>query len=356
MDTLEQIQANVWTSAYVQSNPSKSYKHQHEQEYLEVAEYINGGARPDPTSFSKIGKALVGLQDHVRGGAQLPDPELPYVESVLRPGFASFKVGASETSLGGVGSPIAGGNDVLLDCQKLQHSAPIRVYGGANQRIHLKDVKGKIDSPRTTGATSRSVLRLYAADATGPEKISATGVWAMGTGLCDAVTWDAGLNTDLTLQKLLIEPPAGNQPEPSEHVDAIQCQGEADVVEIGLATIGLTGVVAGNDRGKGLMLNRIDQRPFVVKLNKVNFLAGDYETGAAIFASYPGISVIGTDVWFEKLGNTGNKIFTGSGAFYPQNFTVVGGLVSWPAGSNMQLIVRVGRPPGGNYVTGSMLS
>ena len=74
MDTLEQILDNLWTSVYVQKNPSKAYKSQYNAEYLAVAEYMNGGQRPNTTSYSKMGKVLVGLEDQIRASTPSPPP------------------------------------------------------------------------------------------------------------------------------------------------------------------------------------------------------------------------------------------------------------------------------------------
>lgn len=72
MDTLDQILDNLWSSTYVQSNPSKAYKTQYNEEYLAVAQYMNSGVRPDTTGYSKMGRVLVGLEDHIRASQPTP--------------------------------------------------------------------------------------------------------------------------------------------------------------------------------------------------------------------------------------------------------------------------------------------
>lgn len=83
MDTIDQIQDNLWTSDYVQKNPNKSYKSQYNAEYLAVAEYMNGGDRPNPANYSKMGKTLVGLEDQRRAVTPEPEPEPPPVSGGL---------------------------------------------------------------------------------------------------------------------------------------------------------------------------------------------------------------------------------------------------------------------------------
>jgi bisphosphoglycerate-independent phosphoglycerate mutase (AlkP superfamily) len=57
MGLKEAIQ-NIWASDYVQKNPNKQYKVTYADEYAKVAAYINGGAEPNWSSFSKLGKGL----------------------------------------------------------------------------------------------------------------------------------------------------------------------------------------------------------------------------------------------------------------------------------------------------------
>lgn len=69
--------SNIWGSDYVQKNPNKAYKTTYGPEYAAVAAYLNGGARPNPTSFSKLGKGLVEAEDVRRAGAPPPPPPPP---------------------------------------------------------------------------------------------------------------------------------------------------------------------------------------------------------------------------------------------------------------------------------------
>ncbi len=73
---------NIWSSDYVQKNPNKAYKTSYASEYAAVGKYINGGTRPDPTSFSKLGKGLVEAEDVLRGNSP---PPLPPNQAVSAP-------------------------------------------------------------------------------------------------------------------------------------------------------------------------------------------------------------------------------------------------------------------------------
>jgi hypothetical protein len=75
---------NIWSSDYVQKNPNKAYKVSYANEYAAVATYINGGARPDPANFSKLGKGLVEAEDVLRGMAPPPPPPPPLPPNVAR--------------------------------------------------------------------------------------------------------------------------------------------------------------------------------------------------------------------------------------------------------------------------------
>ena len=66
---------NIWSSDYVQKNPNKAYKASYQAEYNAVATYINGGVRPNPANYSKLGKGLVEAEDVRRGG--IVPPPLP---------------------------------------------------------------------------------------------------------------------------------------------------------------------------------------------------------------------------------------------------------------------------------------
>lgn len=66
METFDQLRELLWGSSYVQANPAKSYKDAHNQEYLAIAQYFSGGSRPDTTSYTKLGRVLVGLEDRRR--------------------------------------------------------------------------------------------------------------------------------------------------------------------------------------------------------------------------------------------------------------------------------------------------
>lgn len=281
--------------------------------------------------------------------------ELPFAEAALRPGFQTIKVDASATNLGGQGSAVAGGNDVLLDLQNLKHSAGMLFWGGAGQRIKVINCgEWDITAPRTSGAYGRGGPRVRSADNVGPEHISFINGLVRGEGLADALV-AAPLNptTIVTMQRFRVEYPLYDVAESSEHVDAAQLQGRLKRWQLGLCSIQLAGVKAGNDRGKGMMLNLAPQAPLEVEFDKVNFWAPNLLTGAAIFQAYRDIVVRMTDVYVKKDGPNGNTWSQGSGLFYPQNWISSGQapnrVATWPSGTNMIGEVREGVPPGGDY-------
>jgi len=81
MADLDNAIQNIWGSDYVQKNPNKAYKVTYAAEYLSVADYINGGTRPDPTNYSKLGKGLVEAEDVKRSLVIVPPP--PFVSNML---------------------------------------------------------------------------------------------------------------------------------------------------------------------------------------------------------------------------------------------------------------------------------
>jgi hypothetical protein len=107
---LQEAINNIWSSDYVQSNPRKSYKNQYAQEYGIVAAYLAGGAEPNWSTFTKIGKGLCEAEK-VRRGAVVtpPDPVPPDPTPVGNPYFdgsvASGKIGPPWVSMFYPGNP-----------------------------------------------------------------------------------------------------------------------------------------------------------------------------------------------------------------------------------------------------------
>lgn len=311
---------------------------------------------PGPSATVPWGKAMAALEQI---GQEAPPPPpsgtLPFAEADLRPGFQTITVTPGAANLGGPGSAVAGGNDVLLDLQNGTHPNAMLFWGGAGQRIKVVNCgTWDITAPRSSGAYSRGGPRIRSADNVGPEHISLTDLVIRGTGLADAfVAAPLNANTKVTVQRMRIEYPTFDQAEPNEHVDAVQIQGRLRRLEIGMSTIGMCGVQAPNDRGKGIMLNLAPQAPFEVALSKVNFLAPNALTGAAIFQAYREIAVTLDEVYVSKLGPNGNTWAQGSGLFYPQNWVSSGQapnrVATWPAGTNMTGKVLEGLPPGGDF-------
>lgn len=75
MGLKEAIQ-NIWASDYVQKNPNKAYKVSYEAEYAAVAGYLNGGAEPNWSGYSKLGQGLCEAEKH-RRAETAPTPEPP---------------------------------------------------------------------------------------------------------------------------------------------------------------------------------------------------------------------------------------------------------------------------------------
>ena len=73
-DKLDAAINDIWGSDYVQKNPNKAYKNAYQSEYQVVAAYLNGGPRPDPANFSKMGRGLVVSED-VRRELVVVEPE-----------------------------------------------------------------------------------------------------------------------------------------------------------------------------------------------------------------------------------------------------------------------------------------
>ena len=129
MDTLDQILDNLWTSDYVQKNPTKAYKTQYNAEYLAVAAYMQGGTRPDVTNYSKMGKVLVGLQDNIPADPDpAPDPDYLWDVPVLSSPLIKIPTNAASDVAKGSGQDlhltfqldrqigqIEGYNDVVLE-------------------------------------------------------------------------------------------------------------------------------------------------------------------------------------------------------------------------------------------------
>lgn len=89
---LQEAINNIWTSDYVQKNTNKSYKAAYNAEYNQVAAYLNGGAEPNWSGFSKMGKGLCEAEKHRRGEIVIPPvPPDPPPSGVTYP--ASYYTG-----------------------------------------------------------------------------------------------------------------------------------------------------------------------------------------------------------------------------------------------------------------------
>lgn len=366
MGLLDDAKGNIWSSDFVQKNPRKAYQQYYSAEYRAVSTYLNGGAEPDFSGFSKLGKGLCQLEKARRAGTSPAPPDEPptllFNEANLRTGFTTItNVPASTLNLGGTNSPVAGGNDCLIDLQFTQRTAgALLVWGGQGQRIKVVNGWWNINGSRSSGAYARGGIRVRSASGNGPEHISYTKMLIEGAGLADGITVAGSQAIRTTFQEVLVEYPLTDQAEPSEHIDAFQVQGPVGIVEFGRCSIGMCGVVAPGHRGKGLMLNRADVGAFSVILDHVDFFAPNALTGAAIFQAYTAIAInLRAEVYVDKQGPNGNTWSSGSGLFFPQNWTSSGTapnrIATWPAGANISGQVKEGPPPGGRFVTRASL-
>ncbi len=71
---LQEALQNIWSSDYVQKNPNKAYKTSYGSEYAAVAAYLNGGAEPNWSGFSKMGKGLCEVEKERRLAVPPVDP------------------------------------------------------------------------------------------------------------------------------------------------------------------------------------------------------------------------------------------------------------------------------------------
>jgi len=72
---LQEAIVDIWSSDYVQKNPTKAYKVTYDDEYAAVAAYLNGGPEPNFANFSKLGRGLCGAEKERRGGVVTPPPD-----------------------------------------------------------------------------------------------------------------------------------------------------------------------------------------------------------------------------------------------------------------------------------------
>lgn len=170
MDTLGQILDNLWTSAYVQQNPNKSYKNQYNAEYTAIAQYISGGTRPNPANYSKMGKVLVGIEDQRRAAVGTPVPPDPPTGVVK---YASL-TGSDSSGDGSLAKPFAT-MDKLAKSLLPGETGQLRggTYPPAFQWSTGEKHAGGVGCVGT--ASARCVITNYPG-----EKVTILGVWGFG--------------------------------------------------------------------------------------------------------------------------------------------------------------------------------
>ncbi len=87
---LQEALQNIWSSDYVQKNPNKSYKTQHGAEYSAVAAFLGGGAEPDWSGYSKMGKGLCEVEKERRAASVPVPPDPPPASGTPRAHFTDF--------------------------------------------------------------------------------------------------------------------------------------------------------------------------------------------------------------------------------------------------------------------------
>ena len=134
---------NIWSSDYVQKNPNKAYKVSYADEYAAVAAYVNGGPRPDPATFSKLGKGLVEAED-VRREIEAPEPEPtpPGVAPPKPPAAYSVPAGATAVSTTAqlISAMSGAAKDIVLEDGTYDNGSPVNNTGG--YRIYARNLLG----------------------------------------------------------------------------------------------------------------------------------------------------------------------------------------------------------------------
>jgi len=304
-----------------------------------------------------------------------PPGDLPFPEADLRPGYTTISgVAANTQNLGGSGSPVAGGNDCLIDLQMTKRTiGSLLIWGKSGQRIKVVNGWWEITKAIDGSPYWRGGPRIRSSDGVGPEHISFTDCIVQGSTVPDCVAMAAGQNTKVTIQRTRLESrfawDGQNSNEPAEHCDACQVQGLIGAVEIGLCTVYCMNVASPNEGGKCFQLKKEGGNDgFSVSLKKVNMRGGG-RTGTWLLQTTRDITVSLTDVYAKDDGITTGAAWTwatsGGGMFYPNSSAGAVGwtrsgssgsyIASWPPASGVTGQIREGLPPGGDYVTRAML-
>jgi len=278
VDTLDQILNNLWTSDYVQKNPTKAYKSQYNAEYLAVASYMQGGARPNDAAYSKMGKVLVGLEDNIRADSPPPPPppsELPFAEAtVSNPVVAVIPVGTNNYNC----------NDANRDFDLDFGMIPRKTINltGVGRNVRVRNVYAEITDPYGGSGFQRNGMNVNVLC----NHVSVRKYFVKDTPtVVDTITVACKPNTKFTLLEALGEAPKDSQ-EQNAHCDSLQVQGAIGKIEIGLASFYIAGVRPPNHAGKGFQLDILAALgqtggDFVVDMKKVDFtLQGTPATGA----------------------------------------------------------------------------
>jgi hypothetical protein len=309
-----------------------------------------------------------------------PDPppvgSLPFAEAAIRTGYQTItNVPASTQTLGGTGSPVAGGNDCLIDLQNIKRTVgSLLIYGRSGQRIKVINGFWEVTKPNNDGSPYwRGGPRARSSDGVGPEHISFTHMHVRGSTVPDCFAMAAGMNTKVTYQNFRHESrfawDGQDSTEPAEHSDSFQVQGLIGAVEVGMGTAYCMNVANPNEGGKVFQLkNEGGNDGFTVAIKKVNMRGGG-RTGTFLLQTTRDIPVTLEDVWLKDDGITTGSAWSwatsGGGMLYPNSsagsigWTRSGSpgsyVASWPASANIVGQIKEGLPPGGDFVTRAML-
>jgi hypothetical protein len=273
---------DLWENDYVQKNPTKAYKASYGSEYAAVAAYLNGGAEPNFSGYSRLGKGLCEMEKKRRLDDVVipPDPipvpgTLPFAEAVLSSPI-SVVIPAAQTAF-----VCEAGKDYLIDLGMSQRTKTFNLTGSA-RNVQVRNLRVAIGDPYGGSGFQRNGMNVNVLC----DHISITNYLTEGTPTqVDNITIACKPTTKVTLQRALCESPKDSQ-EPNAHCDALQVQGAVGKIEVGLSTFFTAGVRPPNHGGKGFQLDILAALgqtggPFSVELEKVDFTSlGTSATGA----------------------------------------------------------------------------
>jgi hypothetical protein len=362
-DKIKSHAFDIWSSDYVQKNPNKAYKVSYDAEYLEVAEFLNGGEKvPDTAGYSKLGRGLVGIEVERRTLLEEPEPgpepePEPEPTGKLRrppgyqsgdphnpasfPGYALFTVTSSQTAYYN-----AAGKDVYVRISEPLTNRPIHVDNARNVVLigGENKVTGDIGTAlRVSGASGMVHIEGY-------HTYTASGA---SPGLMDAIainkTPPSGHHQRWQIQNCRLGP-CLNRGD-AGHADGVQCQPGVQVEDFYFYNVTIISNLQGtffrdtetaSDFIKHIYMERVNYRQcfhafWQTSARELTDLGPDVWTG-----DIHSQRVFGTNVWPQSdsygMGTSGRKAVVSSDGSY---LTFV----------NTGITGRIwkGNPPGGDF-------